>query len=74
MIDSAELKTVQLELTNEKANGLMYQELAQTTEQALEELRRSTDEYSAKTQQELATREVCGITPVPLRQYSMLSG
>ncbi|CAG7846542.1 Protein MLP1 homolog {ECO:0000303/PubMed:21784248} [Serendipita indica DSM 11827] len=54
---SAELKTVQLELTNEKANAVMYQELAQTTEQALEDLRRSTDEYSAKTQQDLATKE-----------------
>ncbi|PVG00260.1 hypothetical protein CPB86DRAFT_844315 [Serendipita vermifera] len=54
---SAELKSVQLELTNEKANGLMYQELAQTTEQALEELRKSTDEFSSKTQQDLVLKD-----------------
>ncbi|KAG8851065.1 hypothetical protein FRB91_008533 [Serendipita sp. 411] len=35
----------------------MYQELAQTTEQALEELRRTTDEYTVKFQQETTLRE-----------------
>ncbi|KAG8842719.1 hypothetical protein FRC20_004293 [Serendipita sp. 405] len=54
---SAELKSVQVELTNEKANAAMYQELAQTTEQALEELRRTTDEYTVKFQQETTLRE-----------------
>jgi hypothetical protein len=37
---------------------MMYQELAQTTEQALEELRKSTDEFSSKTQQDIAVKEV----------------
>jgi hypothetical protein len=42
----------------------MYQELAQTTEQALEDLRRSTDEFSAKSQQDLAVKEVCQFVAV----------
>ncbi|KAG8824295.1 hypothetical protein FRC17_009133 [Serendipita sp. 399] len=54
---SAELKSVQLELTNERANAAMYQDLAQTTEQALEELRRTTEEFTVKSQQEITLKE-----------------
>lgn len=53
-----------MELTSERANAVMYQELAQTTEQALEDLRRSTDEFSAKSQQDLAVKEVCQFVAV----------
>lgn len=47
-----------MELTTERANAVMYQELAQTTEQALEDLRRSTDEFAARSQQDLTVKEV----------------
>jgi hypothetical protein len=51
------LKSAQVELTRERANVAMYQELAQTAELALEEERKSKDETISKSQQELTIKE-----------------
>jgi Subunit 17 of Mediator complex len=62
---SAELKSAQVELTRERANVAMYQELAQTAELALEEERKTKDETISKSQQELTIKEashLCNVT------------
>jgi Subunit 17 of Mediator complex len=61
---SAELKSAQVELTRERANVAMYQELAQTAELALEEERKTKDETISKSQQELTIKEASHLRDV----------
>jgi hypothetical protein len=49
----------------------MYQALAQNTEEALEAERKRADEYSAKTEQELAVKSV-SVTSIALK--TLLTG
>jgi hypothetical protein len=65
------LKATQLELTTALSNSGMYQALAQNTEEALEAERKRADEYSAKTEQELAVKSV-SVTSIALK--TLLTG
>lgn len=66
------MKATQLELTTALSNSGMYQALAQSTEEALEAERKRVDEYSAKTEQELAAKSVSVISIV--RRRLLLTG